>query len=85
VLGRGIDPPGALKLIDLPEALHPGSVDEVLLGLFSPAARCGEGNVPVDRVPQEGRAVIKLFSPSQLAHGEHYTAKYIGVNLKNKR
>jgi hypothetical protein len=37
----------------------------------------------VDRISQEGRAVIKLFSPCQLAHGKHYTVKYIGVNLKN--
>jgi len=84
VLGRGVDPPGALELIYLPQALHPGSVNDVLLGLFSPASRRGEGNVAVDRVSQEGRAFVELFSPRQLAHGKHYTVKYIGVNLKKR-
>jgi hypothetical protein len=27
VLSRGIDPPGALELINLSQSLHPGSVD----------------------------------------------------------
>ena len=32
VLGRGIDPPGGLQLVDLPQPLDPGVVDDPLLG-----------------------------------------------------
>src|SRR5512143_1689376 len=39
VLGRRIDPARALKLVDLPEPLHPRGVQEVLLGLFPRPAR----------------------------------------------
>ena len=34
VLGRRIDPAGALELVDPPEPLHPGGVDQVLFGLL---------------------------------------------------
>ena len=32
VLGGGIDPPGGLQLVDLPQPLHPGVVEDPLLG-----------------------------------------------------
>ena len=44
MFGGGIDPTGALELIDLPEALHPGRVDQIL---FRPLVRVrlAEGTV----------------------------------------
>lgn len=30
----GEDPPGGLQLVDLPESLHPGVIDEFLFGGF---------------------------------------------------
>ena len=51
VLGRGKDPPGRLQLVDLPEPLEPGIIDDRLLGDLSlgQSLRRGERNVAVDR------------------------------------
>jgi len=43
VLRRWVDPPGALKLVDLAEPLHPRGVNEVLLR-FSAAEGFGVVN-----------------------------------------
>jgi hypothetical protein len=69
VLGRGIYPPRALKLIDLTQTLHPGRVDQVLLGLFPRPAGRGERDIPVDRITKEGSTIIEFFAPCELAHG----------------
>jgi hypothetical protein len=42
MLGRRVNPAGALELVDPPETLHPGGVDQVLLG-FLTAVRRGDG------------------------------------------
>ena len=67
VLGRGEDPPGGLQLVDLPQPLDPGVVDDLLLGdlaLRQPGRR-GEGDVPMDRVVAEAFAV-------KVPHGMDY-------------
>ena len=46
MLGRGVDPPGALELEDSPEALNPGSIDDIPLRLF-PFHAIGHHNVVV--------------------------------------
>ena len=55
VLGRRIDPPGGLQLVDLPQPLHPGIVDDLLLGDFSLGQSRGraEGDIAVDGVVAE--------------------------------
>jgi len=52
VLRRGVDPAGALELVDPPQALDPGGVDEVLFRQFLRVVRGrdGEPGVLVDRV-----------------------------------
>lgn len=69
VLGRGIHPPGALELIDLTQALHPGCVDQVLFGLLPCHAGSGKGDIPVDRIAEQGRTVVEFFTSSKLTHG----------------
>ena len=62
VLGRGKDPPGGLQLVDLPQPLDPGVVDDLLLGdlaLGQPGRR-GERDVPVDRIVAEAFALEVL-------------------------
>ena len=55
VLGRGIDPPGGLQLVNVPQPLHPRIVDDLPLGDLarreSSARR--ERDVAVDRVVGE--------------------------------
>ena len=61
MFGRGINPAGALELVDLPEALHPGRVDQIL---FRPLVRIRlarghrEGDILVNGISDEGRAFI---------------------------
>ena len=52
VLRRRVDPPGGLQLVDLPEPLDPGMVDDLLLCYlaFRNPRRSGEPDVPVNRV-----------------------------------
>ena len=68
VLGGGVDPAGALELVDPPQALEPGRVDEVLFRFFPRVLRSrdGEPGVLVDRVGDERLARIdfrKLGTP----------------------
>ena len=59
VFGRGKDPPGGLQLVNLPQPLEPGVVDDLLLGdlaLRQPHRR-GEGDVAVDRIVAEALAL----------------------------
>ena len=52
VFGRGEDPPGGLQLVNLPQPLKPGVVDDLLLGRLAfvqPYPR-RERNIPVDRI-----------------------------------
>ena len=70
VLGRGKDPPGGLQLVDLPQPLQPGVIDDLLLGdlaLGQPAPR-GEGDVAVDGVVAEA-LVLKI------AHVGYYAGR----------
>ena len=55
VLGRGIDQPGGLQLVDLAEPLNPGMVDDRLFGdlAFGQSVRRDEGDVAVDDVVAE--------------------------------
>ena len=53
VLRRGIDPAGALKLEDVPEALEPGGIDQVLFRYLVGVPGDREGDVAVDRVGDE--------------------------------
>ncbi len=51
VLGGGKDPERGLQLMNLPQPLHPGMIDQVALRhLTRHVAPAGEGNVPVDRI-----------------------------------
>src|SRR5206468_8814189 len=72
VLGGRVNPPGALELEDAAEPLDPGRIDQVLLGrLPLRVARLppggagegdGEGDVLVNRVGDERRAVVMSFA-----------------------
>ena len=55
VLGRGIDPPGRLQLMDLPQPLHPGIVDDLLFGDLAVGQSGGrsEGDIAVNGVVAE--------------------------------
>ena len=57
MLGRGKDPPGGLQLVNLPQPLQPGMVEELLLGnLVGPPPFADRQNgrrkrdIPVDRI-----------------------------------
>ena len=66
VLSRGIDPAGALQLIDIAQTLHPGRVDQSLFGDFAFGLGNGELDVAMDRVgDQRGAAVFMI---AKLAH-----------------
>src|SRR5207247_4271261 len=72
VLGGRVDPPSALELEDVAEPLDPGRIDQLLLGrLLLRGARLppggaregdGEGDVLVNRVGDERRAVVMRFA-----------------------
>ena len=71
MLRRRIDPAGALELVDPPEALHPGGVDQILLGFLVAVRRGnGEGGVPVDRIGDQRHPLIdtRIFGGCRL-HG----------------
>ena len=53
VLGTGVHPPGALQLMNSPQALNPGMIDERLLGRLLAVAGGGEGNVTVQRIADQ--------------------------------
>ena len=53
VLGTGVHPPGALQLMNSPQALNPGMIDERLLGRLLAVAGGGEGNVTVQRIANQ--------------------------------
>src|ERR1051325_6746818 len=58
MLGRRIDPARALQLIDVPQALHPGRIDDRLLGYFALVERNGELDVMMDRVGEQCGAFV---------------------------
>ena len=73
VFGRGIDPPGALQLINVPQALDPGRVDQILFRLLPVIGRRignSKGNIFMDRIGDQGRTVVgrRRFGRRQL-HG----------------
>jgi hypothetical protein len=58
---RGIDPAGALELVDVSQPLNPGGVDQVFLGVFMGIRlRIGYGkrDVLVDGIGDESRSII---------------------------
>ena len=59
VLGRGKDPPGGLQLVNLPQPLQPGMVDDLLLGHLArrQPRRRGERDVAVDRIVAQALAL----------------------------
>ncbi len=57
VLGTGIDPPGALKLVDAAEPLQPRVVDERLFGILAGGGPGYVGDVAVNRVAGEAFAI----------------------------
>ncbi len=59
MLGRGKDPPGGLQLVNLPQPLDPGVVDQFPFGDFPrrQTRRRGEGDVSVDRIVAEAFAL----------------------------
>ncbi len=58
MFGRGIDPPGALQLMNLAEPLHPGMIDEGLLGDLARITSGRKRDVAVHRVAEQTLAVI---------------------------
>ena len=61
VFCRGIDPAGALELINVAETLDPGRIDQIFFRPFMwirNGIRNGERDVLVDRIGDERRAVI---------------------------
>ena len=62
VFRGGVYPTGALELIDVPEALDPGGIDQIL---FRPFMRVrsgeghGEGDVLMDRISDQRRPIIR--------------------------
>src|SRR3972149_1165306 len=60
VLGGRVDPPGALKLIDVPKPLQPVSVNEVFLGrlLFTIGKGDSEGNVLMNGIGDQREPFI---------------------------
>jgi len=62
VLGGGIDPARALELVNPPEPLEPGRVEEVPLGLFPGAGGIGDGEprVLVDGIGDERLPRVNL-------------------------
>ena len=74
VFRGGVYPPGALELKDVPEALDPGGIDQVL---FRPFVRIcsgegySEGDVLVDRIGDQRRPVIwSMRLMRELRHGQ---------------
>ena len=81
MFGGGVDPTGALKLIDLPEALYPGRVDQILfrpLVRITLARRHGEGHILVNGISDECRALI-----GSVGSGEWMAARAIGPKHLN--
>ena len=81
VFRRGVDPSGALELIDIPEALDPGGVDQVF---FSPfvwvrnGERHGEGDVLVDRIGDQRRPIVRSSGlMTEFRHGDAIILAYI--------
>lgn len=83
VLGGGVDPPGALKLVDIPKPLQIGRVNEVFLGglLFTVGRGDGEGDVLMNgvgdqREPFIGRVVDHGSAPNPemliSTHGQRF-------------
>ena len=62
----GKDPTGTLKLINVTQPLHPGGVDECLLGHFGFVLRDGELNVAMDGISDECCSLV--FAVGKLSH-----------------
>ena len=71
MFGRGKDPPGGLQLVNLPQPLKPGVVDQFAFGHFPyrQARRRGEGNVAVDRIVAEAFA-LEVFHGGTAGAGD---------------
>lgn len=57
MLGRRIDPTGALELINVPEALDPRGIDQIFFGelvRIRSRVRNGEGDILVNRISDQG-------------------------------
>ena len=77
VLGRGKDPPGRLQLVNLPQPLQPGVVDNLLLGdLVARAVRSWSGNRGCKRDIAVDRIVAEAFV-LEISHGMDYA---VGIN-----
>ena len=74
VFRRGVYPSSALELIDVPEALDPGGVDQVFFRPFvwvRNGERHGEGDVLVDRIGDQRRSIVGSSGlMTEFRHGE---------------
>src|SRR5215510_15147410 len=66
MFGRGIDPPGALQLINVAQSLHPWGVNERFFGYLRFVERFGELNVTVDGVRDQRSSLV--FAVGELRH-----------------
>jgi hypothetical protein len=67
MLRRGKNPTGALKLIDVAQALHPWRVDERFFSNLAFFLRNGELNIAVDGIGNQRRAAVVTIDG--LRHG----------------
>src|SRR3954470_24144248 len=63
VFSRGKDPPGRLQLMDLPQPLHPGVIDDLPLGNFA----LGQPSVRDERYVAVHRVVAEILA-LEIAH-----------------
>jgi hypothetical protein len=66
MFSRGIDPTGALQLINVTQSLHPRGVDKRFFGYFGFVQRYGELNVTVDGVRDQRSSLV--FGVGELRH-----------------
>src|ERR1700682_403315 len=67
MLAAGEDPPGRLELVNAPQSLQPGVIEQVLLGSDTAAVDpLGDLDVAVQRI---GHQVHRIVLTSKLTHG----------------
>src|SRR4029450_2543391 len=66
MLSRGINPTGALQLINIAQTLHPRGVDERFFGSFGFIQWYGELDVTVDGVRDQRSSLV--FGVDELRH-----------------
>ena len=86
VFRRGVDPAGALELIDVPEALDPGGVDQILFRPFVGVRNgegYGEGDILVNRIGDQRRPII--WSIEIDARIQTWRAKILAYILRGRQ